>query len=77
MSQYVLRYRGAGAAPADDVAYLRKLPGVAILDQSSRMLLVEAPDSVLTGIMPRLSNWIYTPERTIQLVDPRPLLRSC
>jgi hypothetical protein len=45
MARFVLRYRGVGAKPADVLAEVLKLvPSARIVDESSRMVLVEAPE---------------------------------
>ena len=44
MGRFILRYRGAGPMPADDVDRIRHWPHLHILDDSSpRMVLVEGP----------------------------------
>ena len=44
MGRFILRYRGPGQKPAKDVARVRELSEVRVLDDSApRMLLVEAP----------------------------------
>lgn len=75
MSRFILRYRGAGAKPAEDVDRIRALPNAKVLDGSPRMLLVEAPEADMRALVDSLPDWVMTEERMIPLPDPRPKLR--
>lgn len=73
MSRYILRFRGKGSMPADDVDRIRALPDTKVLDESSsRMLLVEAPENTLRTALESLPHWAICPEKTIELPDTRP-----
>lgn len=72
MKRYILRFRGQGVKPAADVEIIRSLPHVIVLDDTPRMLLVEAPPDELQTAMKSLPNWVMTEERMIPLSDPRP-----
>lgn len=77
MKRYVLRFRGAGGKPAGDVARIRALPELKVVDDSaSRMILVEAPVEKLTGLLRSLPEWVMSEEQMIPLPDPRPRIRS-
>ncbi|MCI0337670.1 MAG: hypothetical protein L0226_08840 [Acidobacteria bacterium] len=76
MNRYILRYRGQGAKPKEDVEMIRSLPETTIFDETSRMLLVEAPEEVLRTALKSLTNWVMTEERFIPMPDPpRPKTR--
>lgn len=76
MGRFILRFRGTGPKPAEDVEHIRALPNISVLDDSSpRMLLVEAPEAELKALIDSMSGWVMTPERMIPLPDPRPKLR--
>jgi hypothetical protein len=63
MSRLVLRYTRGGKAPAKDLAAIRAIPGLKVLDDSGRMLLVESPpEPVLTALAGR--PWAIAPERS-------------
>jgi hypothetical protein len=77
VERYVLRFRGAASKPPGDVERILASKGITVLDDSSpRMLLVEAGRVELKALVDTMAGWIMTPERTIQLPDPRPKLRS-
>ena len=76
MGRFVLRFRGKGAKPPEDVARISASPNTTVLDDSPRMLLVEAPEAELKAVMDTLSDWVMTEERRIPLPDPRPKLRQ-
>ncbi len=76
MKRFILRYRGEGSKPEADVARIRALPDLTVLDDSSsRMLLVESTEKELRELMEGLPDWKMSPEQLIELPDPRPRLR--
>ncbi len=76
MNRFILRFRGSGPKPVEDIERIRALRGTVVLDDSSpRMLLVEAPQAELKALIDALPNWSMTPERMIPVPDPRPKLR--
>lgn len=72
MARYVLRFTGSGPRPAADLERIRSARDVTVLDDSARMLLVEAPAERVRKLIGSLPGWTSSPERTIQLPDPRP-----
>lgn len=76
MSRFILRFRGKGAKSAEDVERIRALPATTVLDDSSRMLLVEAPEAELKAAIEAMPDWAMSEERMIPLPDPRPKLRQ-
>jgi len=76
MGRFILRFRGTGPKPAEDIERIHALPQATVLDDSSpRMLLVEAPEAELKALIDLMPGWVMTPERMIPLPDPRPKLR--
>jgi hypothetical protein len=67
-----MRYVGEGLRPAADAQRIREAPGVTVLDDGTHMLLVETSPKRLKELMDSLPGWIWTPERSIRLPDPRP-----
>jgi hypothetical protein len=76
MSHYIFLFQGAGSMPADDVAAIRAQPGITVLDEAPRMLLVEAPEAQAQSLAAQMPNWQITPERMYPLPDPRVKLRE-
>ena len=72
MERFIVRYRGAGPKPEEDVRRIRALPTTTVIDDSPRMLLVAAPEAELRSLIASMSDWVLAPERTIKLPDPRP-----
>jgi hypothetical protein len=72
VGRYIVRYVGEGLRPAADVRRIREAPGLTVLDDSSRMMLVQASAKRLRELMDSLPGWTWTPERSIRLPDPRP-----
>jgi hypothetical protein len=60
----------------EDVERLRALPHATVLDDSSRMLLVEAPPEELETALKDLPDWSMSKEQTLTLPDPHPQLRG-
>jgi hypothetical protein len=71
MARLVLRYRGSGSRPDADAARIGALPGVEIVDDSSRMLLVEGPEDALRAALAALPGWTIAEEGSIPLPDVR------
>ena len=65
LHRYVFRYRGRGPAPAPDVA--RITGAVRVLDQVSRMLLVEGSSSQIAGLAATLPRWLVTEEHAFAM----------
>jgi hypothetical protein len=76
MARYILRFTGRGASPDDARQRLSNWQDVKIVDESPRMLLVEASPEAINRLTEELPGWTSTLERTIPLPDPRPKLRS-
>lgn len=72
MAGYILRFRGAGPIPKEDIERISSLEGVNVLDSTSRMLLVDAPDDELKSLVDSMPQWVLSQERTISRPDPRP-----
>lgn len=68
--RYVLRFKGQGATPVADVEQVRSMSGVTVLEESSRMLLVEGDDEAVPALE-SLSGWTVAPERTYTVPDAR------
>ena len=71
MARYVLRYRGAGSRPETDVEVIAALPGVEVVDDSPRVLLVDGPAGALRGALAALPDWTMSRERLVPLPDVR------
>lgn len=67
----ILRYRGPGSTPADEIERIRSLPGTEILDSTGRMLLVESSDDELYSLLDELPDWVMSRERSIEIPDTR------
>lgn len=67
-----MRYKGSGPKPDEDVARISSLPDATVLEDSSRMLLVGAPEPELRALIGSMPDWVISPEQTIKLPEPRP-----
>ena len=47
MARFIVRYRGKGKKPAADVEQFRGLEQTKVLEETPRMLLLEAPECAL------------------------------
>lgn len=72
MGRYIVRYVGEGRRPSADVQRILTAPGLTVLDQTPRMLLVEGGARGLKSLLGSMSGWTCTPERAFRLPDPRP-----
>jgi hypothetical protein len=74
LARFILRYRGQGKPPRDDVERFKGLPGITVIDDSSRMLLVDAAEQDLRRLVERAPNWAMSPETSFTLPEPHPNL---
>ena len=74
--RYVVRFQGKGARPLSDVEQIRGQPGVTVLEESSKMLLIESDDETLRPLVEGLSGWVVAPEQTYPVPDTRKRLRD-
>jgi hypothetical protein len=72
VARYIVRWIGEGLRPAADLQRIRAAPGLTVLDDAARMLLVEANPRLLKQLLGSLPGWACTPERSLRLPDPRP-----
>jgi hypothetical protein len=76
MPRYVVRFKGAGDPPPAAREHIRAQPEASVIDESERMLLIDAPEHVADTLGKALPDWSVTSERTIPLPkDPRPKIR--
>ena len=74
--RFILRFKGQGSKPADDVALIRAWQNIRVLDDSSpRMLLVQSSEDDLRQLLTSLPAWAMVCERDIPVPDPRPRLK--
>ena len=72
-----MRFRGGGIKPPEDVARIRAVKNVTIIDDSSsRMILVEGSAGDLDVLMKVMPGWVMSEEQIISLPDPQPKVRS-
>lgn len=76
MSRFVLRYRGGTQAPKEEIARIRASGSLRVLEESGKMLLVEAEEGDLNRLLGDLRSWLIVPERTYSIPDPRPKLKK-
>ena len=74
MERFILRFEGDGDKPAGDVERIRALPNTKIIDDSSRMLLVEAPGAKVAELIEALPQWSLSREHFVPVPDVRPKL---
>ena len=77
MPRFILRFTGDGAIPADDLKRWRALPNCQVVDETSRMLLVEAEEQLLRDLVEAGRDWRLTPETTaVRIPDLRPRVKK-
>ena len=74
MGRFILRYEGSGPKPDEDVARVRDLRDTTVLDDSPRMLLVEAPEEVLRAHFDGKTDWVVSREQSYELPPRHPSL---
>ena len=71
MGRYILRYGGSSPVPAQHLDSIRSIPGLQIIDESPKMLLVGGEESSLREKLKHLPGWSIHPEQGYSLPDTR------
>lgn len=69
--RFVLRYRGDGPKPDEDVARLHELSNAVVLHSTSRMIVVEAEPETLRDVVDALPDWVMGPDISYEVPDTR------
>jgi hypothetical protein len=71
VGRYILRYGGVANAPSEHIAHIRGTPGIHVLDQSPKMLLVDAGESEVHAALKGITGWSASVEQSYPLPDTR------
>lgn len=71
MSRYILRYGGSQAIPTEHVDRIRSTPGIKVIDESPKMLLVDGEESALREKIKEMPEWSIHPEKGYPIPDTR------
>jgi hypothetical protein len=71
MSQFILRYGGSSSIPEDHLESIRTVPGLKVLDQSPKMLLVDGDESTLREKLRDKPGWSIHTQSAYPLPDTR------
>jgi hypothetical protein len=66
--RFVLRYAGGNQLEAKDLDFIRDFPGIDVIDDSDRMLLIEATESDASELAKNISGWKLIRESSIHSV---------
>ncbi len=72
--RFIVRYRGKGEYPQRVLDKMRGV-GISIIEDSGRMLLVEAPKQTLEEALASEPEWLVTPEVSYERPNPRPSIK--
>jgi len=75
MARYILRYRHAAEAPRSDLEKIRGAPNLKVVDESPRMVLVDADEDAAHATVHGMDGWTVTPETMTPLPDTRKKIR--
>ncbi|MGA8312858.1 MAG: hypothetical protein WB755_22700 [Terriglobales bacterium] len=71
MSRYILRYGGSQSMPAEHLNSIRSTPGLKVIDESPKMLLVDGEESALREKLKEMPDWSIHAEKGYPLPDTR------
>lgn len=71
MARFVVRYRGKGARPGEMVERLRAIAGASVIDDTGRMMLLDAPEHALRSALASDPDWVIAPEVGYGIPDTR------
>ena len=72
MARFVVRYRGRGERPEQAIQRVRSIKDASVLDDTGRMMLVDAPEHELRSALGSDADWVIAPEVSYSVPDPRP-----
>lgn len=75
MNQFVLRYSGKSVTPDANLESIRATPGLQVLDESPKMMLVGGEESMLQEKLKDLPGWTMHPLTSVPLPDTRKKVR--
>lgn len=59
----MLRFRGKGATPAEDLRRVRDAEGVKVVEEpTTRLMLVDAPEDAMATLGNALPDWLVSPQ---------------
>ena len=74
MSRFIVRFRGSN--PDKSItARLHDAPAIEVIQETERMVLVEAEESDLLDVVKPSSSVVIVPERRYERPDPLPTIR--
>jgi hypothetical protein len=76
MSRFILRYGGSSSIPAESLKSIRTIPGLEVIDQSPKMLLVGGEESALREKLKDMPSWSMHAESAYPLPDVRQKIGS-
>lgn len=71
MGRFILRYTAAPGAPGEHLEKIRAIPSLEVIDESPRMLLVEADEGALREGIKDFPDWSVHSEQQYPLPDTR------
>jgi hypothetical protein len=72
MERYIVRYTRGATAPEEEKQRIRSLDNVQVLDETPRMLLVQAPPETAAALQTALPDWQVNAEQVYTAPDPHP-----
>lgn len=71
MDRFILRYTGSGAMPPADLEKIHQAADVTVVDETPRMVLVEAPSESAAHLADLSPEWSCSRERMLPLPSTR------
>jgi len=72
MKQYIVRYTKSASAPQEEKERVKSFPGVKVIDDSPRSLLIQASQETAAALGAALPDWLVSAQQEYTLPDPRP-----
>ncbi|MCI0446498.1 hypothetical protein L0244_09580 [bacterium] len=73
--RFVLRYSGQTQPETKDLEYIKNFPGIVVIDDSDRMLLIEASEADASELAKKISGWKLIRESFTPLPDTKPKVK--
>lgn len=76
MGRYILRFKGLGKRPECDVQQVKESPGITIVEEAGKMLLIEGTVDGLRTLASKLPSWVLREEQDHKLPGQVPRVKA-
>jgi hypothetical protein len=76
LQSYIVRYTKGTSAPDEEKDRVKAFPDVQVLDESPKMLLIQASPETAAALGGTLPDWLVSAQQEYTIPNPRPQVRQ-